>query len=119
MRCCAVFVFHQCIVGILLPVLVAGFTAPLAGRQPLQAGQQGQQRARGSRMWRAAAAACGSLARFDRALQACCGCSAVALLQLILACYLLAGNFWAMAQAAALRRLDGGSWAAAGVAGGA
>lgn len=69
-------------------------------------------------MGRAAAAACGSLARFNAALQACCGCSMVAVLQLSLACYLLAGNFWAMAKAAALRRQDGGSWAAAGVAGG-
>lgn len=111
-RCCAVIVFHQCIIGVMLPVLVAGFTAPFAG-QRWPARQQGSQQqavpAGGSKVWRFVVAVSGSLARFDAALQACCSGTAAAVMQLSLACYLLAGNCWALAKAAALRTLEGGS----------
>ncbi len=119
-RCCAVIVFHQCIMGVMLPVLVAGFTAPYAGQHPAVGQHRAQQPHPVGGGWvrRAILAACGSLARFDAALQACCGGSALAALQLSLACYLLAGNCWALAKAAALRTLEGGSLAAAGMAAG-
>ena len=118
-RCAAVVTFHQCIVGVMLPVLVAGFTAPSTGRLPPaeqpQAGAPGAQPLGGCWVWRAAAAVGTGVVRLDAALAACCRGTGLAALQLFLACWLLAGSCWALAKGAALRAAAGG---AAGTAAG-
>ncbi|KAL4448423.1 hypothetical protein ABPG75_005642 [Micractinium tetrahymenae] len=128
LRCEAVLGWLQGVVGVMLPTLVAGCTAPPAARLPgrppgqpfdLEAedteapdtpctplrqgpGLQGK-----SRVQRAAAAACSALCRLDAALRDCCrgaGHSPTVAAALAAACCLLAGNLYALARGVAARR---------------
>lgn len=132
----AILAWLQCVVGVLLPVLVAASTAPPPEPPPPQpdpAPQQQRQQAEGqqpeveqargalSRRGRAKAAAggwlrrgagaagavSGGLARLDGALTDCCRKGGLPLLQLLAGCCVLTANFWLLAQAAASRSLPG------------
>lgn len=103
-RCRAVLVWHAAVLGVMLPVLVAGHAAPL----PLPSaaateGQQAQAARPQGKVRRAAAGLAGGFVRLDAALQACCQRAGLGAAQLALACCLIAANLWSLAKGAALR----------------
>lgn len=111
-RCVALLTWQQCLLGVVVPVLVAGWTAPLAPPTELpsehpqpraMAPARGGAAAAATRVWRGLAALAGGVARLDAALQAACRGTGVAALQLGLACCLLCSNLWGLAKGAALR----------------
>lgn len=112
-RCAALMVLHQCLVGVALPVLVAAFAgASPANLAPLnEASEQQQQQQHGSvclhapRRTRLLRAACRGVSRaaanLNAALRACC--RGASLPMQCVAAYLLLAHFWTMAKAVAMR----------------
>lgn len=112
-HCTSLLIFLQCTIGVLTPVLAAGFAAPAPG-PIVEPGQQeapprrppcGSVAAAAYAAWRGAAAVAAGVARLDAALQACCRATGLAALQLLVAVILLLGSFWTLAKGAALRSL--------------
>lgn len=111
-RCVGVLTWHQCVLGVLLPVLTAGFTAPAMPAAADEDRPQGRPQPAGrvkaamGAAGRGLAVIGGTLRRVDAALQACCRCSPLPVAQLALACLMLASNFWGLARNVALRALS-------------
>jgi hypothetical protein len=127
LRCVAVLTWQQCLLGVLLPTLVAGFTAPtgLLPAQPehpeqparpeqslLPQQQHGTTRATGRQATATAviqgaqytgAAVSTAVCRINAALLECCRSTGSALLQLTLGCGALCASLWQLGTAAAFR----------------
>ena len=108
LHCLAVLVMHQTVFGLLLPVVIATWTARAA---PLTHLPTAHQQAAEQPWGRAAAAAAAVGRTWDRAnaalMELCCG-EGYCGLQLCVAAWLLLGNCWMLNEAAAVRRVAGG-----------